>query len=395
MIKDFRNLPALARWFLQSQLEITKLERLGDPNLPRGDFLLRSQKVLVEEIFRHIVNSKGQNKTDHLIEYIVVSGDAGVGKTTIMKHLVARITESGLFSQNEVMCVSIMEHSSLDSFYSLCSRIARQINLRKDSAALEELEGPRDRKDIAVLNVLKHFQLLFFDDIDADDHETWKYVLGITKKCGHSLQVIGSSSNNVRKNYENLQNLHMFHVNSIDNTEMRELFGKLLHNDGPFPEFYFTLASGIPFNICAISSILNHNKNISFLVQCSANVNVDDTGSQFPSVITSQLDHRNKYLLAQLSKIRRPLPVKDSTVFKTLLDSALVLLEYQGTQAFLLVPSSIQKMRKSLMTYDDLACDEFKNCSALELWKDIMSPKLKEILRGCETENWTFVPESW
>ena len=393
MIKDFQQLPTLAKWFLQSSLERIDVIRYSETNAADRSVLLESQELLVDEIFNYVWKSKEEKKTNNAIEYIVVNGDAGVGKSTIMKHFISKCIEAGVFSEKEVLCVSVKEHNSEDSFYSLCSNIARSLNLRKDSAALEELEGSRERKDVAVLNVLRNFRLVFFDDIDADEHEIWENVLSIIKDFGQSLLVVGTSLS-IRKDYGNLNSLKMFSVNSISEAEVRELYGKLLHTDVPVLDISLKLANGIPSNVCIISSILNHNKNASCLLPFSTNGSVDDSSSLCTTVIAAQLDCRSKYLLAQLCKIRRPIPVKDVTLFNDLLNYGLAVTEYRGEQALISVPSSVQKVHEGLITCN-LQHDDFKNCSATELWKDIMSPKLKEILIGCQTENWTFVPESW
>lgn len=391
MIKDFKQLPTLAKWFLQSSLEKIDITQQSETNAAGRTLLLKSQQLLVDKMFDDVWNSKEEKKSNNAIEYIVVSGDAGVGKSTVVKHFISKCLEAGIFSEKEVLCVSVKEHNSEDSFYSLCSNIARSLNLRKDSAALEELEGSRERKDVAVLSVLRNFRLVFLDDIDADEHEIWHHVLSITKEFGQSLLVVGTSLS-IRKHYGDLHNLKMFSVNSINEAEMKELYGILLHIDGPFPESYLKIANGIPSNICIMSSILKHNA--SCILPFSTNTNVDDRSSLCATVIAAQLDCRSKYLLAQLCKIRRPIPVKDVTPFNDLLNYGLAVTQYQGKQALLTVPSSIKKIHGSLITCN-LQHDDFKNCSPTELWKEIMSPKLKEILIGCQKENWTFVPESW
>ena len=393
MIKELRDLPTLAKWFLQSRLEEIDITHRHEPSVNNRGSLLESQNSIIDDIFQHILNYRERDKIGDLIEYIIVNGDPGIGKSTLARHLVGKVIRERVFVESEVLCVSIYEHSSIDSLYSLCSKIARKLNLRKDSAALEELEGSRERKDAAVLNVLRHFRLVFFDDIDADDCEIWKHVMAITKDVGQSLLVIGTSVN-IGKGNQDLQNLKTFKINSIKEDEIKGLFGNMLHIDETFPGVYLKFAQGVPSNVCIISRFLMLKGNTSYFLPYLANKKAHEISSCFPSVLASELDFRSKYQLAQLCKIRRPIPVKDVTCFSTLQSYGLVIVKHQGEQAFLSVPSTIQKIHKSL-TSSDHEHSDLRKYSAAELWKDIMSPKLQEILIGCQKENWTFVPESW
>ena len=394
MIGDFKNLPGLAKWFLQSNLETIDIEQ---DNYRCPTQLLNSQTLLFNKIFEKVLDFQARTKSLSLPEFVTVCGEPGIGKSIIVEQVISRIISEGYFSNAEVLCVSVKEHNSVDSFYSLCSKIARKLNLRKDSAALEELEGSCERKDAATLNVLKKFRLVFIDDIDADEHEIWQHVLEILKASRQSLQVIGTCSY-VRKADEKLENMHLCHVNKINEEEVVQLFDKMINFDGKcqVPEMYIKAVNGIPSNVCILSKIINVHKNIKHFISFITNNNNENNNSLFSMVVASQLDCRCKFLLDELCKLRIPLPANNLKLFDKLLNFGLAIAEYKGTQAFISVPSSVKKIHKSL-TKCDLDHNEidFKNCSAKGLWKDNMSPKLREILIGCQTENWTFVPESW
>lgn len=396
MIKDFQNLPALAKWFLQSSLPMVDTNELSS-DAENNNVILDSQELLAAEICDYVSDFQAKKSNENLIEYVMISGEDGIGKSTVLKRAISKMFSEGHLKSNKVLCVSVKVHSSLDSFYSLCSQLASKFNLRKDSAALEELEGSQERKDVAVLNVLKNFKLVFFDDCDADDHEIWQHVLDILKNFNQSILIMGTCVS-VKRDNKGMENVKEFHMTKLHDNEVIGLFCDVLFDaDGKtqIPQPYVKLADGNPLRVKIMSEICNHFKNKLYLIPYLPKDEKPNGNENFAQVISSQLNCANRHLLSELCKLRRPLPMKNQSIFKTLVNFGLAFLENRGSQAFISVPSSIIRMHKELTNCDLNEPNHAKEKTATELWKNVMSPKLQEILIGCQTENWTFVPESW
>lgn len=391
MIADLKGLPGLAKWFLQSNLELKELESISDAVNPI--VLLDSQKYLRDQVLKCIVEFRAK-KDSQRTQYLIVSGEAGVGKSTLVKHVISELVKKGKFLEHEILLVSLQEHSSMDSLYALCSKIARKFSLRKDTAALERLEESYGRKDVALLNVLKNFSIILFDDIDADCYEIWQHVSSITKNHNQSLLLLGTCLH-IRSDHKSLENLIEFHLKSLQDEEVNQLFSKLLWKEVLIPLPFFEIVNGIASKVKMISAVCNHHQSVSPVLDCLPNGDETNANTMFANIVASQLSCKDENLLEEICKMRRPLPVRNLHKFDKLINYGLAVVDSRGKQNFISVPSTVFKIHKNLAKCCHHQPVNTKQSSAIELWKEIMSPKLKEILAGCQTENWTFVPESW
>lgn len=411
-MKSIKALSELAQWFLQSELENVNFPPRRKTNqsttntngqqvngdVGDGHGILpvptSSMELLTSDIMSHLQNEK--EEASSCVHHFVVVGQVGFGKSTLLSNVLNQaVFNKSLIAPEQVVRISLKPHSSIFSLYSFFSKLAQNFNLRKDAAALEALEGRQERKDLAVLKVLKRFQLLCIDDIDADGFKILKHLNKILDAYDQKL-IIVSTCLNIKdfQSHSNCKDVHTFLIRPLSNQDSMKMFESLLDLgiDVSIPETYIHLAKGIPSNICVISGILNYYQDVAYFTQLTAE---GEMHAPLLCTLNKELDCLSKYLLDQLCQMKRPIPVHDPTVFEKLLKFGLVNNELRGGYVFVSATSSMQKLYPEVVKCQSHNIDNITQFSATELWKDLLSPKLREILVACQTRGDTFVPESW
>ena len=400
-MKSIEALSELAQWFLQSELENAEFPRSetsqsttngdGHGKLPVPTSAI---ELLTSEIMNQLQNV--QEETNSSVHHFVVAGLVGTGKSTLLSNVLNQaVLDKSFFTQEQVVRISLKPHSSIFSLYSFFSKLAQNFNLRKDAAALEELEGRHERKDCAVLKVLRRFQLICIDDIDADGFKIFKHLNKILDAYDQPLIVV-STCQNIKdfQSHSNDKDAQTFVIKPLNNQDAMKMLESLLDlgTDVSIPETYIHLARGIPSNVCVISSILNYYQDIAYLTQLTA---ASDMQAPLLCILNNELDCLSKYLLDQLCQMKRPIPVHDPTVFEKLMKFGLVNSELKFGYIFVSATSSMLKLYPEVIKCQSHNIENITQFSATELWKDLLSPKLREILVACQTRGDTFVPESW
>ena len=398
-MKSIEALSELAQWFLQSELENAEFPSAtksttnghGHGKLPVPT---SSIKLLASAIMNQLQNVQEEN--DGSVHHFVVAGQVGSGKSTLLSHVLNQaVFDKCFFTPEQVMRISLKPHSSIFSLYSFFSKLAQNFNLRKDAAALEELEGRQERKDLAVLKVLRRFRLICIDDIDADGFKILKHLNKILDAYDQPLIVV-STCQSIKdfQSHSNDKDALTFVVKPLNNQDAMKMFETLLDLGigVSIPETYVHLAKGIPSNVCVISGMLNYYQDVAYLTQLTP---ASETQAPLLCILNNELDCLSKYLLDQLCQMKRPIPVHDPTVFEKLIKFGLVNSELRCGYIFVSATSTMLKLYPEVIKCQSHNIDNITQFSATELWKDLLSPKLREILVACQTRGDTFVPESW
>eukprot|EP00794_Sanderia_malayensis_P009176 gene9176-10150_t len=396
------HLPGLAQQFLQSELEEARPanisrqdnEKQGAPVQPSSTLVmsLASQEAIVYQtcdVVKEFIEDKNS-----LLKVILINGKHGAGKTTILNRVVNEVSFKHILEQDDITCFAVKSHTSIHSLYSFCSKIARNENLKQEFSILEELEGKKERKDLAVRTVLGRFKLICIDNVDADGFRVWSYLQSHFMTTDASVVIVATLSSPIESIAKN--DYEIFHTHPLTETEALDLIKFKSQIDIAMSsnrKHLLSLGQGLPINICLLSNLLV-SKGECCLAQ-HGNFNKEDGDRSVFDIINKGLDCQSKYLLQQICQLRKPIPVHDPTIFEKLIDFGLIESCLVKGYLFLSVAPGVQHYSGCLTQCHAHETHNLSRLSSAELWKDLLSPRLRELLLDCQNKGWVFVPESW
>ena len=356
---------------------------------------------------------------------IMIVGDHGSGKTTFLKNSIVEILNRKIVHKDDILYFDLGRHISLESINQLCSNLAKEMSLRRESAILGKSGTKESERKEAVMRVLTHYKVIFIDDIDMDGRRIWKYITKcINKNELKDTLIIGTSSN--AKQNDNLVNgttnetlvtIPVPPITSLDidlMSKMENFKETEVESVSAFLSFsqMSTIASPevltcIRENPFAVKIMISavHHKIIDFQAFVNLCQQIPNNLSKTPLhivlfILFQKLHPSEIWLLYQLSYLRSPLPVKNNNCQQqlfNLINLCLVDSSHSLSEEALrvVVPNGICIVIHELIPDTIQIQAEYGDITSLKLWKDLLAPKLKELLSDAKNQAWPFIPETW
>ncbi len=335
-----------------------------------------------------------ENRTNRTI---LLHGEYGCGKSSVIQIVMQEIANSASVAKSDIWLLSLDRYSTLETVFQFLANQAKEREIRESYNKLISKNADVDEKMKAVNQVLQHCKLLFLDDIDAFGEEDFKFLMPQIEK--NDLITVCTSTSLIQASDKQIA----FEIASLKFATTKDFaeFAKEVYSMKDIDDGDLELAN--LFGPLFASIIKSKGKGISkemFSELSSHELSGLPRNSRLEkalSLIMNQLTEKDRNTLFSISLARSPLPVRDKTLFQSLEEYGLIVLEATEKGHVLCIQNSIARIVRNLLSQDSSFVENHsKNFpTPLDLWKDLLNSKLLQLLSDAERHAWPFVPEAW
>lgn len=309
---------------------------------------------------------------------IMIQGDDGIGKSFVLKKIILKCVQ--VFKALPVLYLSATEECGIESLYQLCSEVAEQLDLGKDSAVLSRYESTEIEKQDCLYKILNGIKTIIIDDADANNFKLWTFLSTFISEKKLKANLLGSKLIAVRlKGTNDVPVIH-----TIKGLTPHELFNLY------------------PIHASLDSSYASHGNPSIF--QMLLKLTPEERQGIFADEITTvvnnilmRLKYGEVYFLSQIALCRKPIPLLKEAFDMMPHIVSYGLVERSESQKCNTVwfKNCIRRAVLKLIPSLNVPSDVKETYHASELWERLLHIKLQELLSGAKDRNWPYIPESW
>ncbi|MAG86054.1 MAG: hypothetical protein CMB97_01415 [Flavobacteriaceae bacterium] len=363
-------------------------EGISLKNRPRPDEnqnILPSRQIIIDRISKDVINAL---KNGQKIKHFLLRSNFGVGKSYVLENIVTKCVNCKIDGAN-VLHFAVNKECGLESMYQMFSAVGFSLDLVKESAVLERKSNTTQREK-AIIKIMRKIQLISVDDANACSWEIWNFLSKVSKEQSLKTVILGSAS--LLQKLQDDQSIRYFEIPELTSNEA-EAWIREHRGAEKGVEIKLDKEGSIGYNpVCLLLRM-----KIQALPGIDVSIAVNDSLEDILTKIFRTLPSAELYLLSQFALCRKPIPLKSERDVENLIRIGLVQLKKGERCNSIVLQPCIKVLVSKMINKENLEVDgqQKKDFSVIALWRNLLHPKLQELLTGAEQRKWPYIPEPW
>jgi len=346
---------------------------------------------------------------------VVVYGEPGSGRTTFLSKVCDTLLERNL-KQSEICGLRVRAGCSTQSLWNFLSGISKDRQDKATASLLLQSSVKLSKKyKAAQAFISSNFKLVCIDDVYSDGGLVWSHLSQLLPKIKAHLVVVSTRQEALLiQSPLTEQTVLPVELKGVGMDSFKQsLSNKLPHWKLSHDELLriYTMLNGNPTSLKILTNAVNEFKLPPESFDCaflsySQPLNDKESFLMVLKFVFQNLTVWEKKVLGQLCQLREPLPLRSVSeeigklVRLGLVDEEAISEDRRTNKGIqsVSVPCCIQLSSLQLIDTSDhngLTHEAQLHFSVFDLWYDLLSEKLHQLVNDARGNAWPFVPEKW